>query len=436
VSFQNSLNRQRVLMFAYYFPPLGGSGVQRTLKYVKYLPSEGFGSIVVAGRPRWLSLVRDPTLSRDVPSGTVVARARTLPLQVAQGKFDGLLRRAGLPTRAARAALWPDELVGWIPAAVWHGLRAIRARRPDVIYSTSLPATCHLAALIVHRLTGLPWVADFRDAWTFDPGPESSASHPPARAVAALERTVIAEASYTTVACDSIQLLDLRTDDHRRVVILNGVDPDDLGEGATAARRPEPDRFRLSYVGSFYGEHDGSPVWTAVRDLIARGKVDPSRFEVRIVGRANVDLSKFDSLPVTLTGYVDHERAIAEMASASALLFSLPPDHPGASGKIYEYLTSGRPVLCVAAPDNRGYRLVRELGAGECADPRDPSAVVQALERMVSEWQQGTLGVDPEVRDEALRRFSRRKQAGDLAAVLGAAIAEHRTRRSVAVGSS
>ncbi len=413
-------------MFAYYFPPLGGSGVQRTLKYVKYLPSEGFDPIVIAGRPRWQALVPDPALAREVPPQTVVLRARTIPLDQAQGKLDGLFKRLGLPTRAIRAALWPDAAAGWVPAAVWHGLRAVRAHRPEVIYSTSLPASAHLAALIVHRLTGLPWVADFRDAWTLDPGPVSSAYRPPLSAQMGLERRVVAEASAVTVACDSIELLDLPATDSRRIAIPNGVDPDDLATSLAGISESRPDRFRLSYVGSLFGDHDGAPVWSALRELVAQGRIDPQRFEVRIVGNAQIDRSKLDSLPVpvTVTGYVDHLEALREMHRASALLFSLPRTHPGSSGKIYEYLASERPIVCVAGPDNLGFRLVEELGAGECADAGSPEQVRRALSRTFARWERGALTVDETVRQEALRRFSRRKLTADLADVLRAAIGE------------
>jgi glycosyltransferase involved in cell wall biosynthesis len=417
---------QRVLMFVYHFPPLGGSMVQRNLKYVKYLRSEHFEPIVITGRTDWVRL-RDRTLTRDVPSGVKVLRARTLPLQWAQWKVDGLLKRVGLPTRLVRQAMFPDTVVGWLPAAIWHAVTEIRESRPDVLYSSYLPATSHLAALIVHRLTGVPWVADFRDAWALSPGPAAHTDYsPPARAIAALERRVIAEASYTTVACDSIELLDLAPNDRRRVVIPNGVDEDDLPTDNGAWNAPRQDKFRLSYVGSLWGRHDAAPIFAAIRDLMNRGKLDPESFELRMVGNITLDRDELGSLPVTFTGYVDHQRAVAEMASASALLFTLPPGYPGSSSKIYEYLTAGRPILCVADPANLGFRLVRELGAGQCADGTDVAAVSRALERLLAEWRQGTLGLDHNVRQEALRRFSRRKLAGDLAAVLRSTINETR----------
>ncbi|HUB04375.1 MAG TPA: glycosyltransferase family 4 protein [Solirubrobacteraceae bacterium] len=422
-------------MFAYYFPPLGGGGVQRTAKYVKYLPSEGFEPIVVTGSQRGFML-RDASLSADVPSGTVIRRARALPLQTAQWKLDGLLRRAGLPTKLVNEVLWPDAHIGWLPGAVLGGLRAVRDHQPDVIYSTSSPTTAHLAALIVHNLTGIPWVADFRDSWLFNPLDPRTGSYPPlTRASEALERKIVAEASYVTFADETMEACGLGTDDPRRVVICNGVDPDDLPPvGSHPA--PSTDRFRLSYVGSFYGSHDGAETFAAIRDLMERGELDPRTFELRIVGHAEVERDKLDSLPVSFTGYVNHDQALAEMAGASALLYSRPPGDRVLSGKIFEYLTSGRPVLSVAHPDSLASRLVRELGAGWCADVRDPRAVAEALREALTDWRRGAIGLDPGVREEVLRRYSRRKLAGELAEVLRATVDAGATAASTPTGTA
>lgn len=419
---QIPLKRRRVLMFAYYFPPLGGGGVQRTAKYVKYLPDEGFDPIVVTGTPRGFFL-RDASLSGDVPPGTVIRRARALPLQTAQWKLDGLLRRAGIPTKLVNEALWPDGHVGWLPAAVLGGLRAVRDHQPDVLYSTSSPTTAHLAALIVHNLTGIPWVADFRDSWLFNPLDPRTRSYPPlTRASQALERKVVAEASYVTFADETMEAFGLASDDPRRVVICNGVDPDDLPPPPPSPSPMTAARFRLSYVGSFYGSHDGAETFAAIRQLMERGELDARNFELRIVGHAEVERGKLDSLPVSFTGYVNHEQALAEMAGASALLYSRPPEDRVLSGKIFEYLTSGRPVLSIAHPDSLASTLVRELGAGWCADVRDAGDVADTLRQVFADWRRGAIEVDPAVRTEVLRRFSRRKLAGELANVLRATI--------------
>lgn len=405
-------------MLAFYFPPLGGGGVQRSVKYVKYLPAAGFQPTVVAGSTQWRYFARDPTLVREIPPDVVVLRPRELPLREAMWNHDELRRRLRLPPRGGYP-LWPDEMVGWLPAAVWHGMRVIRATQPDVLYSTSSPGTNHLAALVVHRLTGLPWVADFRDGWTREPlGIEDSGYALANRATATLEQRVVRRATRITLACQSISLCGLSAGDPRVTVIPNGVDPDDARQVSPLRPEPDPHRFRLSYVGSLYRQNDLAPILAAVRELIQRGRLDPDTFQLRIVGNVALPRMRFDSLPVTFTGYVDHMNGLREMASADALLFSLPPQHPGTSGKVFEYLASGRPILSVTHPENAGARLVRELGGGICADARDVRDVAAALESLLERWRAGSLSVAPEARGEVLRRFSRQELAADLAQVL------------------
>ena len=206
-------------------------------------------------------------------------------------------------------------------------------------------------------------------------------------------------------------------------MICNGVDPDDLPAfPARGAHTPRRARFRLSYVGSLYGSHDGAEMFAAIRHLMEAGELDARNFELRVVGHAEVERRNLRSLPISFTGYVSHDRALAEMAEASVLLYSRPPEDRVISGKIFEYLVSGRPVLSVAHPDSLASRLVGELGAGWCADVRDAGTVAAALRQVLSDWRGGSIEVGPGVREEVLRRFSRRKLAGELADVLRATI--------------
>ena len=152
-------HRHRVLMLAYLFPPHGGGGVQRTLKYVKYLPGEGFDPIVVTASARGFPL-RDAVLPEDVPASTVVLRAPSIPIQDVRWKSEGVLRKVGLSPWPASLIGWPDEMAGWLPGAVFCALRAVRRHRPHTLYTTSTPMTAHLAGLLIHRLTGLPRSVD------------------------------------------------------------------------------------------------------------------------------------------------------------------------------------------------------------------------------------------------------------------------------------
>ena len=351
-----------------------------------------------------------------------------MPLNYAAWTIDEVLRRVGLSTKPLAQALWPDADVGLADGSGGRRSEGGTPREPQVLYSTAGRMTAHFAALIVHRLTGLPWVADFHDSWALHPTYPvqwRASSYPLLiRAGAALEDRVVSEASRTTLACDSIRLLGLPPEDPRRVVLRNGVDPDDLNSVAATRPRVETDHLRLSHVGSLREWRDPSPVLFAVRDLIDKGAIDRSSFELRVVGKVELGRKQFDTLPVTFTGHLNHHRALAEMMSASALLLYQPSDVPSVTSKVYEYLASARPVLCVAHPDNRAYRLVRELGGGWCADVRDPAGVRQALEDVIVEWRRSGLPPRPAVREETLRRFSHRRLAGQLAAVLRESIAE------------
>jgi glycosyltransferase involved in cell wall biosynthesis len=414
--------RKRVLAIHYFFPPLGGAGVPRMLKFVKYLQDFGWDVAVLTSstKVRWYG-ARDESLLEDVPPDVEVVRAREVPIARLHRRLAGILRRLRI-SRLTSFVTWPDETVGWLPFAAAAGRRLARRWRPDVIVSSSYPYTNHFIALALSRLFGIPWVADFRDPWTHNPqGTKPKAlPWPLPQLNVRTERALVRWADRVIVVDDRLELEGLRADDRRRVVIPNGVDPADLELTNADATRAPSDRFRLTYVGTLYGERDADPVFRAVARLIRAGVIDEKNFELSIVGNvwlSNGGVASY-GIPVDHVGYVDHARAVSEMRSATALLFYAPSSTWAPSGKIFEYLVSGRPVLSVARRDNLAYQLVTELDAGAAAEPDDPAAIEQALELLYNRWQAGTLDVSPDVRARTLERFSRRGLTGDLARVL------------------
>jgi glycosyltransferase involved in cell wall biosynthesis len=404
--------RRRVLVLAYFFPPLGGAGVQRTLKFVKYLAEFGWDATVVTTRSR-LYPARDPSLLEEVPKTARVIRTAALPLA---HWISLVLYRLRL-RRLFTWVTWPDGGLGWFPFALWAGLRAVRRDRPDVIFSSSPPQSGHLAALAVHRLTGIPWVADFRDEWAAD---EHRADQPRTLAclAARAERAFTKHARDSVVAADYFDIAGLPNKDPRRVEIPNGVDDADL----TTNSHPPADRFVLAYVGTIYGIRDPSPVFWALAGLIDQGEVDSGSFEVRLVG--SLWLEGFDppaGLEVHSTGYVGHARALEEMSTATALLLYVPSASLAPSGKLFEYLASGRPILCLAHPDNLASRLVEAWGAGVVADPHDESEIERAILTLWTRWQKNRLPDQDDVRRRTIAQYSRRASAERLAALLDAA---------------
>lgn len=402
--------RRRVLVLAYFFPPLGGAGVQRTLKFIRYLEPLGWDATVVTTRSRHYP-ARDPSLLEDVPTSTRIIRTRALPLASWVG---AVLHRLGL-RRLHAWVTWPDGGKGWAPFAFFATLRAARRERPDVIFSTSAPYGAHLVAMWVSRRTGIPWVADFRDEWASNP----LLSEPPrilARLSARSERAVTSGARRVVVAADHYRLEGLDLDDPRRSVILNGVDNADLPK---TALHPPADRFVLAHVGTVYDSIDPRPALRALGNLVEQGKIERKKVEVRFVGSIWIeDFRPPQSIWFEQTGYAAHTQAVEEMCSATALLLYIPGSSLHLPGKLYEYLGSGRPILCLARPDNLAAQLVRDWHAGVVADPHDETEIEAAILRLWRRWRESGLPDQPEVRDRAFERFSRQAEAKQLAQVL------------------
>ncbi|MBV9000416.1 MAG: hypothetical protein JO304_15245 [Solirubrobacterales bacterium] len=402
-----------VLVLAYFFPPLGGAGVQRTLKFVKYLPEYGYWPVVLTTNSRDYP-ARDATLLAEVPAGVPVVRARD----------PAFLRWAALgfdyfDLQEMRALVsWADGAAAWIPGATVSAVRSVRRHQPSVILSSSPPFAAHVVASVTARAARLPWVADFRDEFSANPRSElrTDLVH---RVNRMTERRVVADAARVVTAADYFEIESASVGSSRRVTVGNGVDDADMRD---VPAEPQPDRFRLSFVGTLYGDLDLAPVAASLRRLVGRGAVDPSRCELRLVGSVWVRRKPHADVPVVATGYLDHAAALREMRHATVLLFYVPESSPAPSGKIFEYLASERPILCVARRDNLAYRLVEEWSAGRCVEPSGADALDSAIAELYRLWDAGELTAPIGVRRRVLERYSRRTLTGELASVLDAAI--------------
>jgi glycosyltransferase involved in cell wall biosynthesis len=408
---------RKVLVIAYFFPPLGGAGVQRVLKFVKYLPEHGYQPVVLTTRARNYP-AKDPSLLAELPGGTTIIRARDpSPLRWARTGADYL----GLTSLRSLAG-WPDEAAAWVPAAAMSALRAVRRHRPAVIFSSAPPFSAHVVAWMTARVTGLPWVADFRDEFSANPHAEEPTDFVQ-RLSASVERRVVTDAARVVTVGEYFAVQSAPAGSERRVTIVNGVDPADVTDVEEAAGRSE--KFRLSFVGTLYGDINLTPITSALDRLSSRGIIDPAKCEVRLVGSMWLrQKPNAGQVPVIMTGYVRHTEAVREMRHATVLLFYVPDSTPAPSGKIFEYLACERPILCIARRDNLAYRLVQHWGAGPSAEPRDSPAIETAIAELYSRWAAGGLQPPSGVRAKVLEGYSRRKLAGELSEVLDAACAD------------
>jgi glycosyltransferase involved in cell wall biosynthesis len=406
-------------MVCYYFPPLGGIGSLRALKFAAYLPEFGWQPTVLA--PRHGAYHRDESLS--FPEGQVV---RTASLELSRAGKRALRLGGGDTTSAAvggggtralrdlvrRWLYRPDAQIGWYPFAVAAGRAALERQRCHVVFSSSFPITAHLVARRVARDFSLPWVAEFRDPWTDRVSYDSEARR---RRDRRTEDGLLRDAdAVVTVSPSWADRLRARGTP-RVEVITNGFDPLDYSGGA-----PEGDTV-VSYLGTYYP--DRQDLGTALRALAQLRRDGYAGLRVRFVGPPPPPalrqlIAEEGLLPfVENTGVVPHGEALRALSGSSLLLLA-GPVAAGATGdvergaiaaKVFEYLGAGRPVLYVGDLDTDVVRLLRPLGGTAFASPGDVAGALRgARELLASDRRPDPL---------ALRPFSRRALTRRLAAL-------------------
>jgi glycosyltransferase involved in cell wall biosynthesis len=407
-------SKPTVLMISYYFPPMGGAGVQRTLKFVKYLPEYGWQPHVLTVQDS--TNLQDSSLAKEIPAEMLITRTPILrPPKQLPWRMRNFI---------SRWLLTVDEQVGWLPFATRAGTRIIKENPVDVIYSTSAPYTAHLIARRLHKHSNIPWVADFRDPWIGN----FNLSFPTPfhrNLVERLERQVIQDASHVLVVSPPMsQSICARIPGIQPSKITwlpNGFDAGDFLASQPAMR--DKDRFYLVYTGSFYAQgRTARSILEAIQAVLISGQIPRQRLCLQMVGNIGKSTQKwiselnFDDI-IETPGYVSHEQSIAYLLAADALLLIIgaSPDSSAVyTGKIFEYLGAGKPILCLAN-DGVASDLIRDARAGMVVSPDDISQIIQHLVEMYQQWQSGRLSITPD--QKLIQTFERRQLTGQLAKI-------------------
>jgi glycosyltransferase involved in cell wall biosynthesis len=369
---------KRVLMVAFHFPPLrGSSGIQRTLKFAQYLPAQGWQPLVLSAHPRAYAN-QGPDQLAEIPPEAVVKRAFALDSA----------RHLAWRGRYLGFTAWPDRFVGWVLGAVPAGLSLVRKYHPQVIWATHPVASAILIGLLLHKLTRLPLVVDFRD-------PMTDTNYPRNARVRAIWRWIERKAveNAALVICNTPSAVVTYTTRYpelprsRFTQLENGYDEENFrNAGALAQRseRPAGQPFTLIHSGIIYpSERDPVPLVRALAELKAEGAIDASQLHIVLRATAHDDyvgglLAEHGITDlVSLAPHVPYQTALAEMLSADGLLVLQATNcNHQIPAKLYEYLRAGRPILALTDAAGDTAATLRAAGVDTIA-PLDDSAGIK-----------------------------------------------------------
>jgi glycosyltransferase involved in cell wall biosynthesis len=450
---------RRILFIAYAFPPCGGAGVQRTAKFVRYLPEYGWLPTVLTVAASSYGIL-DASQGSDIPPAIDVIRtphldpvaAFTRPRAQAAGgpppsavKTPARASTASKILRSALLATWfavennlliPDTAVLWYPRAVEAGLSLLRRQRFDLILATGEPYSAYLIAKALSRRSGVPYVLDMRDPWTIAPYREVRRAAWRQSVERWQERRILAGCRACVFAFRPDGLYDEAYPQWagKFHYVPNGYDPADFA-GVVPRHF---DRFTIVHSGTFLpGYRPARPFLVALRGLLSRRPDLAERLQVLFVGRPGEEGSHIQELGlsgvVRQVGYLPHRESISHLLGADLLLLVGGHHRWEETGKVYEYLAAGKPILALVHPQGSAARLLASYPLARVVDRDDLDGSANALETALA----GRAPAPSDTNGEWAAPFQRPTLTAKLARILDHCCAPRPTRSpsTISVGS-
>ena len=422
---------KRVLIISYYWPPTGGSGVQRWVKFAKYLPSEGWQPVIYTPEnPEQLAV--DASLEAEVPAEAEVIRRRILE---PYGIYKKLLRRSGHSKEAVevnpvnaqnksfvqKAAMWvrgnffrPDPRCLWITPSVKFLKKYLEEHPVDLIVSTGPPQSMHLIGRRLSLETGIPWIADFRDPWTkifyFK---HLSMTRATKRWHHKMEKKVLDDATAVVAVSPLVQQEFQAMTLTPVELITNGYDECDFPAGKCEEAAGGPGReFTITHTGLFAADGNPTVLWEVLAEKCRKDDNFRKALKVKLIGKTDEQITaslKEAGLSgnVINMGYHPHAKAIEEQRKASLLILPLrkEPEYKAVlPGKLFEYLASWRPVLGIGQTDGAMSMILNSTKTGIVLGWDDKTSIGRYLDFCWQKHLEGTLTVD----DADISQFTRR----------------------------
>lgn len=426
------MSMKRVLIITYYWPPSGGSGVQRWVKFSKYLPSQGWQPVIYTPENPDMPSI-DQSLYSDIPGEAEIIKRPITEIysiyrRISGNKGGGEVNPINSQKKTLKQKLMlairgnlfiPDPRISWLRPSVRFLKKYLREHPVDVIVSTGPPHSMHLIAREVSKATGIPWVADFRDPWTRMFYFKHLALSDWARKKhEKLEKMVLDDASAVVAVSPLVQEEFKTMTGNRIELVTNGYDPEDFGQVV------EPDgHFNIVHTGLFASDGNPETLWKVLSDLCREDARFANQLRIRLVGKNDtmiLDSIHAAGLERNLVdlGYRDHTVAVREQMGSTMLILPLrkePEYRATLPGKLFEYLGSQRPVLGIGQTDGAMARILADTGAGETFEWDDEAGIrTYVLKR----WERFLAGDDDSVPDNNIEQYSRKATARKMAALL------------------
>ena len=422
---------KRVLIISYYWPPTGGSGVQRWVKFAKYLPAEGWQPVIYTPEnPEQLAI--DETLAAEIPAEAEVIKTRIIePYEL----YKKVLKKSGHSQKAVdvnpvnaqnktfvqKAAMWvrgnlfrPDPRCWWIGPSVRFLSKYLKEHPVDLIVSTGPPQSMHIIGMKLARKTGLPWVADFRDPWTkifyFK---HLSMTRLTERWHRKMEKKVLDRAD-AVVAVSPLVQQDFQNMTQTPVeLITNGFDECDFNSRRCSEADGGPDRsFTITHTGLFAADGNPTILWKVLADKCSKDSAFEKALKIRLIGKTDdqiIAAIRNAGLGNSLEdmGYQPHSAAVEEQRRASLLILPLrkEPEYKAVlPGKLFEYLASWRPVLGIGQPDGAMSLILNTTKTGVVLDWEDEKSIARFIDLCWKNHLEGRLTVD----DADISAYTRR----------------------------
>jgi glycosyltransferase involved in cell wall biosynthesis len=407
---------KKVLVITYYWPPAGGIAVNRITKFCKYLSEFGWEPVVLTVK-KGNYVSTDNTLLQDIKHITDVYRTPSLEPHTVYKLLSSWFARSHkqnsnsiskprLPKFKAFAELIrlnifvPDSRIGWKPFATREGKRIIDTTKPDLIFSTAPPFTPHLVAMELHKSSGIPWVADFRDPWV------DAACYNTVKRLTLikninrnLEKNVVKTATALTFTGPQLRdhyLMQSGEEFRKKAhVITNGYDPEDL----THPTQAQSSRFYISYFGSIYIRRYKHVLFQTIQKLLNENASLAKDLCLRIVGNIDEEIKTslqqlIPAANLEITGFIPYADTVALLQQPQLLLLIVDRVDYNENitlGKVFDYLPTGNPVLGVGPVNGDTANIIHSTNAGKVADYCDQHSIEEYILEKYSAWKTNAL---------------------------------------------